>query len=81
MEPHFVNAARTLLQNKPPVQLASMDVPTNIEVAKRYGIGNYPLLLMFRHGKVYNYTGPKDKEGTHNEFYYYYTFHIVLSYM
>lgn len=63
LEPHFVNAARKLLKNNPPIQLASVDVPKNIEVAKRYGIGNYPLLLIFRHGKEYNYTGPREEEG------------------
>lgn len=34
-----------------------------MEVAKRFGIGGYPLLLMFRYGKQYNYTGPREREG------------------
>jgi len=34
-----------------------------MEVAKRFGIGGYPLLLMFRYGKQYNYTGPREQEG------------------
>lgn len=43
--------------------LGKVQVPDQIEVAKRYGIENYPLLLMFRYGKQYNYTGPRDDEG------------------
>ena len=40
-----------------------MKVPDQIDVAKRFGIGGYPLLLIFRYGKQYNYTGPRDEEG------------------
>ena len=38
-------------------------MPDQLEVAKRFGIGGYPLLIVFRHGKRYNYTGAREEEG------------------
>ena len=32
-------------------------------MAERFGVEGYPLLLMFRHGRHYNYTGPRHEEG------------------
>lgn len=37
---------------------ANLNVPKNMDTAKRFWVQDYPLLLMFRHGKRYNYTGP-----------------------
>ena len=34
-----------------------------MEIAKRYELGTYPLLLMLRYGKRYNYTGPREENG------------------
>ena len=34
-----------------------------MEIAKRYELGTYPLLLMLRYGERYNYTGPRDEDG------------------
>ena len=47
----------------PPILLGRVGVPDQLEVAKRFGVGGYPLLIVFRHGKQYNYTGTKDEEG------------------
>ena len=63
LEPHFAAAARTLRTNDPPILFGKVKVPDQIDVAKRFGIGGYPLLLIFRYGKQYNYTGPRDEEG------------------
>ena len=55
------------MKNDPPVLFGSVDVPSNMDTAKKFGQHNYPLLLMFRYGKVYNYTGPmSDEDGTIN---------------
>ena len=63
-EPHFQAAARRLAKNDPPVLLGSIDVPKNIELAKRFGIKtDYPFLVMLRYGEIYNYTGPTEEEG------------------
>ncbi len=43
--------------------LGRVQVPDQLEVAKRYGVEGYPLLLIFRYGKQYNYTGPRDEDG------------------
>lgn len=56
-------AARILRTNDPPILFGKVKVPDQIDVAKRFGIGGYPLLLIFRYGKQYNYTGPRDEEG------------------
>ena len=38
-------------------------MPDQLEVAKRFGVGGYPLLIVFRHGKQYNFTGERNEEG------------------
>ena len=38
-------------------------MPEQLEVAKRFGVGGYPLLIVFRHGKQYNFTGERNEEG------------------
>ena len=58
-----MSAARHLLRNDPPVLLGRVQIPDQIEVAKRFPLEGYPLLIMFRKGRQYNYTGPKDEEG------------------
>lgn len=63
LEPHFTAAARQLLRNKPPIRLGRVQIPDQIEVAKRFPLEGYPLLIMFRYGTPYNYTGPKLTEG------------------
>jgi thioredoxin-like negative regulator of GroEL len=60
LEPVFTEAARQLLSNSPPVRLGRVQIPDQIEVAKRFPLEGYPLLIMFRHGAQYNYTGPKN---------------------
>eukprot|EP00731_Ephydatia_muelleri_P009083 Em0004g1421a len=62
LEPHFAAAARRLLANEPPVLLGRVKIPEQLEVAKRFGVSGYPLLFMFRHGKTYNYTGPREED-------------------
>ena len=32
-------------------------------MAKRFGVSGYPLLFMFRRGRTYNYTGPREEDG------------------
>ena len=39
-----------------------MQIPDQIEVAKQFPLEGYPLLIMFRYGQQYNYTGPKDEK-------------------
>ena len=43
--------------------LGRVKVPEQLEVAKRFGVSGYPLLFMFRYGKTYNYTGPREEDG------------------
>ena len=66
LEPHFVGAARRLAKNDPPVPLGTVNVPDNMELTKRFGLQQYPYLVMFRYGEVYNYTGPQEEDGNNN---------------
>ena len=54
-----------LRQEDPPIPLGRVGVPDQMELAKRFGIGGYPLLVLFRNGKQYEYTGRKEEEGEH----------------
>jgi len=42
--------------------LGQVRVPDQLELAKKYTLSNYPQLFIFRYGKKYEYTGPKDSE-------------------
>ena len=66
MEPKFASAARRLAKNDPPVTLGTVDVAESIDVTKRFGIQQYPWLVMLRYGEVYNYTGPMEEDGNYN---------------
>lgn len=62
--PHNVSPSLPLrlLKNKPPVILGQVRVPDQLEVAKRFTVGNYPQLIVFRYGVQYEYDGPRDSE-------------------
>lgn len=64
LEPHFLAAARRLINHDPPIQLGSLDVVKNIDTTKKFGLQKYPHLIIFRYGEAYNYTGPKEENGT-----------------
>ncbi len=59
--PHTTHRLR---YSDPPVLLGQVQIPDQMEVAKRYGVEGYPLLIVFRYGREYNYTGPREEEGT-----------------
>lgn len=63
MEPHFAAASRRLAKNDPPVLLGTVNVADNIDLSKRFGLQQYPYLVVIRHGEMYNYTGPKEEDG------------------
>lgn len=48
-----------------------------MEVAKRFPLEGYPLLIMFRYGTPYNYTGSKETEGRGREYHHDWGSHIV----
>jgi protein disulfide isomerase len=60
LEPIFAEAARQLLAEAPPIRLGRVQIPDQMKVAERFPLEGYPLLIIFRHGTQYNYTGPKD---------------------
>ena len=60
LEPIFADAARQLAREAPPIRLGRVQIPDQMKVAERFPLQGYPLLIIFRHGAHYNYTGPKD---------------------
>ena len=60
LEPIFADAARQLLMETPPIRLGRVQIPDQMKVAERFPLQGYPLLIMFRYGAQYNYTGPKE---------------------
>ena len=63
LEPVLAAAARRLRKQAPPIPMGKVKVPDELDVAQRYGLSDYPLMKVFRKGKVYNYTGPSNEEG------------------
>ena len=60
LEPIFAEAARQLRLETPPISLGRVQIPDQMKVAERFPLEGYPLLIMFRYGTQYNYTGPKE---------------------
>jgi protein disulfide isomerase len=60
LEPVFADAARQLQRETPPIRLGRVQIPDQMKVAERFPLEGYPLLIIFRHGAQYNYTGPKE---------------------
>jgi len=44
------------------VNVAKVDVTENSDLAKQFGIGGYPTLIMFHDGKMYKYAGARTLE-------------------
>ena len=65
LDPIFTAAARRLSKHKPPIIFGTVDVPKNMDTAKKFGFQNYPLLMLFRYGRSYNYTGEETEEGNY----------------
>jgi thiol-disulfide isomerase/thioredoxin len=60
LEPIFADAARQLQRETPPIRLGRVQIPDQMKVAEQFPLEGYPLLIFFRRGTQYNYTGPKE---------------------
>lgn len=63
LAPEYEKAAKELSQRSPPIPLAKVDATVESEVASRFDVTGYPTLKMFRKGKVFDYNGPREKNG------------------
>lgn len=61
LAPEYSKAARDLLSQKIP--LAKVDATEEKSLAEKFGVTGYPTMKMFRRGKVYDYTGPRERYG------------------
>lgn len=62
LAPGFARAAKEL-NLKHGIPLAKVDATEEGSLAKQFGVDGYPMLFIFRHGKEYEYGGPRDWKG------------------
>lgn len=63
LAPEYERAAKQLLSLPKPIKLAKIDATTEKELAEKYSVSGYPTLLLFRRGKQYQYSGPREESG------------------
>jgi len=57
LEPEYVSAAKTLLEDGSPAKLAKVDATENKDLATKFGVKGYPTLKYFKDGQPLEYTG------------------------
>lgn len=62
LAPEYALAAKELDKTYN-ILLAKVDATEETSLASKYGVDGYPTLIMFRYGKRYDYTGPRDRKG------------------
>ncbi len=62
LEPEYKKAAADLQASN--IALAKVDATEETELAQQFGVEGYPMLFMFRHGVKYDYSGPRERQGT-----------------
>ncbi|XP_043822504.1 protein disulfide-isomerase A4 [Dromiciops gliroides] len=63
LAPEYEKAAKELSKRSPPIPLAKVDAIEETELAKRFDVTGYPTLKIFRKGKAFDYSGPREKYG------------------
>ena len=62
LAPEYAKAAKTLLNNNPPIRIAKVDATANTELAKTYGIKGYPALKYFIGKESIDYKGGRTED-------------------
>lgn len=62
LAPDYARAAKEL-NTKHDIPLAKVDATEETSLSKQFGVDGYPTLKVFRYGKDYEYSGPRDRKG------------------
>ncbi|KRZ77654.1 putative protein disulfide-isomerase A4 [Trichinella papuae] len=63
LAPEYEKAAQRLRDKQLPILLAKVDAIVEKDLASQYQINGYPTLKIFRHGRLYDYNGPRFADG------------------
>ena len=61
LAPDYSKAAKDLKEHG--ILLAKVDATSESDLAQQFGVSGYPTLKVMRFGKVYDYTGPRERYG------------------
>ena len=61
LAPEYSKAARDLLEHDIP--LAKVDATAESALAQQFSVSGYPSLKVFRSGKAFEYSGPRERYG------------------
>ncbi|XP_068603841.1 protein disulfide-isomerase A4 [Brachionichthys hirsutus] len=63
LAPEYEKAAKELNKRSPSIPLAKVDATVETDIASRFEVTGYPAFKMFRKGKLFEYTGPREQHG------------------
>nr|XP_054767100.1 protein disulfide-isomerase A4-like [Lytechinus pictus] len=63
LAPELESAAQALQNNDPPIPIAKVDATAESDLATRYDVSGYPTLKIFRKGKDFEFSGPRESGG------------------
>ncbi|KAJ1347772.1 hypothetical protein KIN20_002925 [Parelaphostrongylus tenuis] len=66
LAPEYERAAKYLKAQGTTIKLAKVDATVEKDLASKYGVEGFPTLMIMRHGRRFDYNGPRDGRGIAN---------------